>query len=626
MNLAESHLKQIDEPEFDFGNQALLLCRLAADLIFSGQYEVARETLGRLWQGIGIRPPLDGLDAQTSAEVFLQCGVLTGWLGSCQRLTGAQEQAKDLLGEALRRFEPPVPPVKVSEVQYELSICYWRQGALDEARVILAEALRGLADADPELKAKILIRQTLVEISANRYHEAWELLAQAEPIFERAGDALKGKWHGQRALVLRRMATAEGRTDYADRAIVEFTAAIFHYEQAGHFRYCGNNLNNLAILLYRMGRYAEAHDHLDRARRIFTQLGDAGNVAQVNDTRARAFVAEGRFKEAAGIIAGAVRALKEGGEMALAADALTVQGVAQARLGDHDRSLSTLKEAISVGETAGAVESAGHAALSLIEEHGSARLPDGELYDLYRRADEMLARTQDLEDISRLRACARIVTERLANDSLGDGSSLPEAVRRYEARLIKRALKEAGGSVSRAANRLGIKHQTLAYSLSARHLDLLGARTPAIPRRRSIFRLSETRRHAFHQVDGEAKTIIILHVEDSEIVARVVKEVLELRDWQVERYADGLAGQEALRSNAYYDLLIFDFELPGPDGLELVRLARQLPHRQHIPIIMLSAGFQSTEARAAGVDAFLSKPGDILVLADTVKDLLSKAE
>lgn len=138
--------------------------------------------------------------------------------------------------------------------------------------MMMREALKTLTDADVELKAKIHIRRTLVEISENRYYEALNILKEAEPVFASAGDALKGRWHGQKALVLRRLATAEGGPDYADRAIIEFEAAIYHYEQAGHERYCARNLNNLSMLLYKLGRYIEAHDHLDRAQLIFTKL------------------------------------------------------------------------------------------------------------------------------------------------------------------------------------------------------------------------------------------------------------------------------------------------------------------------------------------------------------------
>src|SRR5215210_7421694 len=216
------------------------------------------------------------------AEVLLQCGALTGWLGSVRNVSGAQEQAKDMLSEAERIFHSQGMLTKAAEVQYELGMCYWRLGAYDESRLVMQEALKPLTDADVELKAKILIRRTLVEAWENRYHDALNILKEAEPVFELANNALKGRWHGQQAIVLMHLAAAERRPDYADRAIIEFTAAIYHYEQARHERYCGINLNNIAFLLYKLGRYREAHEHLDRAQLIFTKLKDPGNLAQVD--------------------------------------------------------------------------------------------------------------------------------------------------------------------------------------------------------------------------------------------------------------------------------------------------------------------------------------------------------
>lgn len=463
-------------------------CARAAERIFSGRYEDAREILGRFWRGVGERPSLEGLEARAAAEVLLQCGALTSRLGSSRHVAGAQESAKDLLSEALRIFESLDEPAKVSEAQYELGICYWRLGALDEARVVLAEAPRRLTDDDLELKAKILIRQTLVEISAHRYHDAWKILEGAEPVFESASDAWKGRWHNQKALVLLKLNTAESRADYSDRAIIEFTAAVHYYEQAGHERFCGASLNNLAFLLCKLGRYAEAHEQLDRAREVFARLNDSGVVAQVDETRARVLAAEGRHAEAASVIARAVASLREGDEHALLADALVVQGGVRARLGEHDASIAALREAMRVAEDAGARESAGHAALALIEEHGTPRLSEAEVHEIYRRADEMLARTQDAEDVARLRACARIALDRLAEIEIPEGFSLPRAVRAYEARFIERALLLEGGSVSRAAKRLGVKHQSLVHNLRTRHVELLRARTPPVPRKRSIMR------------------------------------------------------------------------------------------------------------------------------------------
>jgi tetratricopeptide (TPR) repeat protein len=207
-------------------------CSNAAELIYAGQYEAARDELGEVWRGVGQRPRTNYAPL-INAEILLQCGTLSGWLGSAQQLD-VQEKAKDLLFEALRIFQSSHLRTKVSEAQYELGMCYWRLGAYDEARVVLSEAAQGIEET--ELKAKILIRRTLVEIWVGRYYEAQEILKDAQKLFERCSDATKGRWHGQTAIVLRKLATAERRPDYADRAIIEFTAAIYHCEQAGHER------------------------------------------------------------------------------------------------------------------------------------------------------------------------------------------------------------------------------------------------------------------------------------------------------------------------------------------------------------------------------------------------------
>jgi tetratricopeptide (TPR) repeat protein len=353
----------------------------------------------------------------------------------------------------------------------------------------MREALKPLTDADVELKARIHIRRTLVEISENRYHDALIILKEAEPVFESASDALKGRWHGQKALVLRRLATAERRSDYADRAVIEFTAAIYHYEQAKHERYCATNRNNVAMLLYRLGRYKDAHEHLDRAGATLLRLKDAGLLAQVDETRARVFLAEQKYGEADRVITRAVETLEKGGASALLADALNIQGTARARLGAQD-SINILRRAMAVAEGVGAAANAGAVALSLIEEHGARRvLSRAELYNLYRRADELLKDTQDAEDIARLRACARIVMRRLSDISLHDKNfSLYGAVNELEAKLIEQALKETGGSVTKAAKLLGLKHQTFIAMLQTRHKGLQPKRKPPEKRLRSIIK------------------------------------------------------------------------------------------------------------------------------------------
>lgn len=155
MNLGEETLRELNSPDLTPDGRALRRCRLAADLIHAGRYERARDALGELWQGVGSRPELKGLQPLAVAEVLLQCGVLSGWLGSVRQIPDAQEKAKDLLTEALRCFQSQRQPVKVAEVYYELGRCYFRLGAYDDSRVILDEALTTLGEQDPQLKANV---------------------------------------------------------------------------------------------------------------------------------------------------------------------------------------------------------------------------------------------------------------------------------------------------------------------------------------------------------------------------------------------------------------------------------------------------------------------------------------
>jgi hypothetical protein len=56
----------------------------------------------------------------------------------------------------------------------------------------------------------------------------------------------------------------------------------------------------------------------------------------VDETRVRVLIAEKRYREAGRFIAGVIQTLKKGGDATSLADALAVQGVVWARLGDYE--------------------------------------------------------------------------------------------------------------------------------------------------------------------------------------------------------------------------------------------------------------------------------------------------
>jgi CheY-like chemotaxis protein len=116
--------------------------------------------------------------------------------------------------------------------------------------------------------------------------------------------------------------------------------------------------------------------------------------------------------------------------------------------------------------------------------------------------------------------------------------------------------------------------------------------------------------------------LTILYAEDHRVIAHVVRETLEAEGWRVVLCYDGAVAVKRLASEASYDLLLFDNDLPNVNGLELVRYAREFPHRTQTPIIMLSASNCEVEARLAGANEFLRKPQDIGKIVETVSRLL----
>lgn len=204
---------------------------------------------------------------------------------------------------------------------------------------------------------------------------------------------------------------------------------------------------------------------------------------------------------------------------------------------------------------------------------------------------------------------------------------LEEVQQRNECRYVELALKESQGSVTKTAELLRLPgHQSVNFILNNRCQHLLNLRRPIKPRRRSIIP-TDTAEDRAERIDPKVSTTAkILHVEDSEIVAAMVKETVEDQGWQVETCANGKAALEKISSEADYDLLLIDYDLPGVNGLELVRRARGLAHRSRTPIVMLSASPVETAARQAGANVFLQKPRDVGSLIETITRLLEERE
>ncbi len=505
MNLATELLNRMADPNVTHNERTRLRCHLSKELEASGNYEAARAVMADIWKRIGERPALDSLDEETTAEVLLQVGVLTSCIGSAKQFDHAQEIAKDLISESVTIFKTLGKTEKVAEAETNIAICYWRQGEYEEARLILKQVLDSLADTDSEVKAVALIRGAIVEWAAKRFSDALRLLTEARPQIEKSSnDALKGKYFNQLATLFENLSRLENRADYLDRALIEYAAASFHFEQAGHERYCARVENNLGFLFATIGKFTEAYDHVGRARRIFVRLRDSGSIAQVDDTYAKVLLAEGRNAEANQVARSAVQTLQGGGEQSLLAEALITYGIALARVEHHALARQTLERVIQIARQAGDHESAGQAALTIIEELSDHNTPE-ELGTVYERANEFLSDVQYPTMAARLILCARKVLSKFAarpqlpnhieESFKWEGFSLRDETLRFERLLIERALKEANGHITQASRLLGFSHHgTLTTIINSRHKDLMKLRMPVVPRKQSIITKRQPRR------------------------------------------------------------------------------------------------------------------------------------
>ena len=112
----------------------------------------------------------------------------------------------------------------------------------------------------------------------------------------------------------------------------------------------------------------------------------------------------------------------------------------------------------------------------------------------------------------------------------------------------------------------------------------------------------------------------MLVVDDDDMIRRLVRTVLEADDLEVVEAANGDKALQMVES-AHPAVVVLDIMMPGIDGVEV---CRRVDHSS-VKVIILTARDDPAledECRAAGADAFLTKPFSSIELLELIDDLV----
>ena len=130
--------------------------------------------------------------------------------------------------------------------------------------------------------------------------------------------------------------------------------------------------------------------------------------------------------------------------------------------------------------------------------------------------------------------------------------------------------------------------------------------------------------HRLPPVQPESRFRILYVGTDMEMLA-ALRRVLRKPEYHIVSCPDRGSAILFLEGDARYNLLLFELELHGKTGLELTQLARSLPYRAHLPIVIVTAkeviGVSEGLVRNSGADEWVSKR-DLAAVPQTITRLL----
>lgn len=121
----------------------------------------------------------------------------------------------------------------------------------------------------------------------------------------------------------------------------------------------------------------------------------------------------------------------------------------------------------------------------------------------------------------------------------------------------------------------------------------------------------------------------ILIVDDFSTMRRIVKNLLrDLGFTNTSEADDGLTALPMLQSGKY-DFLVTDWNMPGMQGIDLLKAVRADANLASLPVLMVTAESkkeQIVEAAQAGVNGYVVKPFTAATLKEKIDKIFERIE
>ena len=114
----------------------------------------------------------------------------------------------------------------------------------------------------------------------------------------------------------------------------------------------------------------------------------------------------------------------------------------------------------------------------------------------------------------------------------------------------------------------------------------------------------------------------IFLVDDSATILLSISGMLSKAGYGIEKASNAEEALKKFQSKIKTDLLITDLNMPGMNGIELIKEVRKLSDYRFIPILFLTTESQQSkkaEAKAAGASGWIVKPASADDLLNTIK-------